>query len=102
MSLSLEAMARAMRADGLSYREIGAGLGISESKVRRILDPRLAERAGERDRRRQRDAVARPSLQVVERAAELRARKREIPEDTRSLTALLCGDPLPNDRRRQA
>lgn len=36
---------------------------------------------------------------------ELRARYAEIPQDTRDLTAVICGDPLPGRRaidRRQA
>lgn len=33
-------------------------------------------------------------------AAELKRLRAEIPDDTRSLTAFLFGDPIPNDRRR--
>ena len=33
---------------------------------------------------------------------EVEERLREIPADTRSLTAILCGDPIPGDKRREA
>ncbi len=33
---------------------------------------------------------------------EVAARLREIPADTRSITGVLFGDPIPGDRRREA
>lgn len=83
-----------------------------QREARREVNRRAQEAARERERirknnrRRELDAIRTPKLfRVVgpKPTEELLARLRaEIPDDTRSLTARLMGDPIPNDRRRQA
>lgn len=92
------AIARDLRAQGLSYNEIGREIGCGGSRVYRMLNPE----ADQRNRANEAARRAKPRPDVKAEPVDWKAKLREIPEDTRSLTALLCGDPLPNDPRRQA
>lgn len=78
----------------MTWTAIAAELGVHFSTVRRYVLP------GERERRRRREAELekRRDVRVVDSAAvERQARHlmRQIPEDTRDLTALMFGEPLP-------
>ena len=108
-----------MRDDGVAYYVIGHELGVSADTARSWIDKQYAER-----RRKQiREARARRTnnvngriVHVVRNLERYRAVKpnlpdeefkrliADIPEDTRDLTARLCGDPLPGrsalDQRR--
>lgn len=80
--LTVEQVARAarMRADGWSWRDLGQHFGVAESTMRIRVGRLNFETAGARA-----------------------ARAMNVPNDTRDLTARICGDPLPGrsalDRR---
>jgi len=77
--------AQRLYAAGKGYRQISAALGVSETSVRRMVGKLEVIRVGG-DRR------------YTERAEEKAAAKkllRQIPQDTRGLTARIAGDPLP-------
>lgn len=86
---------------GLSFKAIARAIGVaSGDTIKRWLDPKWAERS----RQYQRDTYQRVEdvhLVPLDRGPDerdLKARWREIPPDTRDLTARLCGDPLPGRR----
>lgn len=101
--------AQRLRDEGMSLRGIAAMLRVSNVTVSWMLDPAKRERElqRQRDLRRERQAAKEridPAVieeQAREKNAELAARLAEIPEDIRSKTARLMGDPIPNDRRRE-
>lgn len=66
--------------------------GVSKEAVMRIIDPGYAEH-----RRKERQGQRTVLINKSEKASpsDCAARRAEIPPDTRSLTAVLCGDPLP-------
>jgi len=79
----LHAPAQRLRAAGKSYREISEALGVSETSVRRMVGTLEVYRAA--------------NYGQAERADDKAAAKkllRQIPPDTRSLTARIAGDPL--------
>ena len=95
--IDLVATARALRAGGLSHNAIARTLGCSGSHIQRVLSP--ARPGGRRPPHRiawrvMPDPAGGPS------PADLHARRREMPDDTRGLTARLMGDPIPGDARR--
>ena len=76
--------AQRLYAAGKGYRQISAALGVSETSVRRMVGKLEVIRVGG-DRR------------YTERVEEKIAAKkllRQIPPDTRNLTARIAGDPL--------
>lgn len=89
--------ARELLAAGMCYEQIAKKMGIGSGwTIRRWLDPAFAEkrRQASRDRR----FAYPPDLFAYEAKpseADLRARLAEIPPDTRDITGVLCGDPLP-------
>lgn len=94
--------AKAMIADGKSWTEIGNEFGFSRDTIRRRLDPvwREERAASIRSARSKRVGCNErgPQLQhrtrtQIRRDAERRL--EEIPDDTRSLTGRLLGDPIP-------
>jgi hypothetical protein len=99
-----EALAEAARlyGEGLGYEAIGRRLGgVSGTTVHMWLDPDFAahrrrlintHRAGKFSGHEAHRVDIRPSAEDVEKGL------RAIPKDTRDLTALLCGDPLPGRR----
>lgn len=86
------ALARSLRAQGISWNKIGVRLGVPGDVVRWRVDPdyvaahRSAHGAGER-------IVHNYSYRLSERAAL--AAVSSVPRDTRSTTARAMGDPLP-------
>lgn len=105
------ASARKLRAEGMPWYRIGKALGLSEMTVRCALDPAYAAMLLERRRiNRRKNGASKPITQVEGISSTREAARRdalarlaEIPADTRSLTAFICGDPLPGrsawDRR---
>jgi hypothetical protein len=107
-----------MRLSGKSWREIGRAFSVREETVMKAVDPFEAERIRQRFRdwraRNPRTSSNSPrstSLQPQSLAGrperdEVEARRAEIPEDTRGLTAWMMGDPLPGrsalDQKRSA
>jgi hypothetical protein len=105
-----EAKVRWMLARGRSYTEVAAMYGLTVTTVRRRLDPVYAAHIRERTNlaralKRGHDVATafryhHPSEQ------DFAERLAEIPPDTRTLTARICGDPLPGrsafDRRQNA
>lgn len=110
----LRKKAQEFRAAGYTYREIAAEIKVSTTHVARLLNPKLHEAAKERARQRQRERnlalknrdLASVSALRMQAKAELEARLAEIPDDTRTTTARVFGDPLPGrsalDQRRAA
>jgi hypothetical protein len=100
--------AEQLKADGLSYGQIGKLLGIGSESIRRALDPAFAAKRREQinrarqfrggDGKRQTNHVQDADRSSVKQDAQ--ARMAEIPPDTRGLTGVLLGDPIPNDPRR--
>lgn len=87
--------ARRMRAAGASWMGIAAHFQISKGTIRDRLDPSASRR---KDRR-----LWSPPFEGGPPREDVEARRSEIPNDLRSLTARLAGDPLPGrsalDRR---
>lgn len=106
-------MARLLAA-GMNYTDIGIKVGLSPDTVKRHTDPdyyryRTARKVEAQRRKAAAQKQAFPGGilhdAVDSRAlkSDVAARLAEIPEDdNRSLTAMLMGDPMPNDRRRNA
>jgi hypothetical protein len=101
--------ARELLALGWSYPRIAERLGFNYEQVRRAIDADYAvnRRIQVRDNARQRRYKPEKRLAGRENASgasvkeDAAARLAEIPADTRSLTQRLCGDPIPNDPRRE-
>lgn len=103
--------AKKLRDSGLSYEKIAKRLqaGVSAEWFRRRIEPGHAERA--RERGREITATIRHRLSKAFREprpitdGELRRIRNAQPDDTRTLTGILMGDPLPGrsalDRKRQ-
>jgi len=105
--------ARQLHARGWTFRRIGERLGCAFHTVKRVLDPDYAvkRRIAVREARQIREPslprkTARENATAVSVKEDAAARLAEIPKDTRSLTGILCGDPLPTrsalDRRQRA
>lgn len=96
--------AQAMRRRGTPVKDIAAFYGCSEQSIRRATDEfyrRTQNRL--RSERRAIEGDARVLIARAERTVrkeDVEARLAEIPPDTRDLTGILCGDPIPNDPRR--
>lgn len=88
--------ARVMRAKGASWRVIGNALGVRPGWVRYRLDRVYNVRCAER-----RVSGSGEKREMPLSSDELMRRLALIPPDTRDLTARICGDPIPNDPRRQ-
>ena len=105
--------ARRLLEAGYSKRQVTRILGCSDTMMRRALDPdNWAKRLADNNRKR---AAERAALKAVYPLgiivslyprvltdAELAARRALVPDDTRTITAALMGDPIPNDKRRRA
>jgi hypothetical protein len=104
------AQAKALRDDGVPWRTISKKFGIHPDTLRRRLDPQFRL-----DSAKAKTEYSRAAFNVIRRGLaaysncvgkpplnndELRARLSLIPPDTRDLTARICGDPIPGDRRR--
>lgn len=95
--------AKALHASGWRYARISEQYGVDNKTIRRALDPEYQARRCQqvRDARKLRETGVRNPRAGRENAtsmslkADWAARLAEIPADTRSLTARLCGDPLP-------
>jgi len=102
------AEAKRLRKEGLSYREIGRILGFTGAAIHKACDLHYAEkrRAQINSARavRKADGPGRGNGIHYATAASVRAdaasRLAEIPPDTRDLTGIMFGDPIPNDPRR--
>lgn len=83
--------ARELRAEGLSWSNIGARLGLHEDTMRRRIDPGFKERrTGPRVR-----AFIRAGGERHVTQAEAETALARVPTDTRSMSARVMGDPLP-------
>lgn len=81
---SLHVEAQRLRAAGKSYREISKALGVSETSVRRMVGALEVIRV-----------VNQRHAERVDDKAAAKKLLRQIPPDTRGLTARIAGDPLP-------
>lgn len=92
-----------MRAAGMTIQKIASELGVSKMTALRLMDLEKYEAELEKARVRQRERAklikSRDPLPMADetrrRRAELEALMDAIPQDTRSKTARLAGDPLP-------
>lgn len=82
------ARAKELRADGMKWSRISARLGIAEDRLRRLSDERYGERRNARVRAWRRRTGGK-LVPVVSDAIPF------VPDDTRSLTSRIFGDPLP-------
>lgn len=97
------AKAKRLRADGLDFAVIAKELGVTTTTAHGWIDPVFAQyRRDQINRNRRQNSSRRHVVRnhVVYSAsgpsdAEIRRRLNDIPEDTRSLTGRLCGDPIP-------
>lgn len=109
------AEARKLLSKGWTYNRLAKHFGVGFSTMKIRLDPeygaRVKDQWRERGRKKaetgarayySRSPAAEPHLADRSTTAKLDALKRlaEIPPDTRDLTGILCGDPIPNDPRR--
>lgn len=97
---------RTMRAQGMSWHSLSRVWGCSEETVRRLIDLEYRERRADRYRpvhMRQPRNYGNPSRMTSAEAARV---LDTVPQDTRSLSAKLMGDPLPGrsalDRKPQS
>lgn len=101
--------AKVWRAEGVVWWQVGKRLGVSPDTIRRAVDPEFA--AHYRARRKVLDQLNKEGrkkrISPYDRAAhgasvpsqaDYLARLAEIPPDTRDLTGVLMGDPLPGRR----
>lgn len=110
--------ARRRRANGVTFSAIEADMGVSRDTIRRALSPDWAEKRREQVRiaRRRREKLAYGHFTKTGRVSctinvdryrpspgEIAELLKLVPPDTRDLTGVLCGDPLPGrsalDRR---
>jgi hypothetical protein len=89
------AEARAMVAAGATFAATCRHFGVTMTTLRYQTDPEWVHRRRVDDHERRLAANA-------ARDHAVRKARAAIPDDTRSLTARLMGDPAPNDPRRQA
>lgn len=105
-----EDLARRMRAEGTSWKNLARTFGVTPETIRCRLDEEYKRIHRERHNKYLRElrrglAADRIVLHQAERIDKeaLAQRLAEIPDDTRDLTAFLMGDPLPGrsalDRR---
>ena len=99
--LNRETRIRQWRADGWKWADIGKALGISGTTARCIVDPEYRRIRNERTWRIRHGGDIRGIGGTKHIAShkphpdDLAARLAEIPPDTRTLTGVICGDPLP-------
>lgn len=93
---------KAMLASHMSWNEIGKCFGVNGETVRRAVDPVFRERRREQVAKRRSYAslgiTPVTDAMCIDRRTvrqDAQARMAEIPDDTRGLTARICGDPLP-------
>lgn len=92
-----------LRAAGFPYREIVAQTGVNAHNVRCILDPnyRTARYARSKPPRKQvsggvpKGGGSGYHASKADRDIDFVSLVSRVPEDTRGLTARICGDPLP-------
>lgn len=96
------AEAKRLRAAGVDFKNIGRALCINETTAHMWVDPDYAqsrrEQINEARRHWRKQSKSVNTHAVFNHGlndAEIMRRLREIPEDTRSLTGRLLGDPLP-------
>lgn len=95
-----EAEAKRMLSDGASYTRVASYFGTTTTSVRCWVDLEYAAfyrlQVNERRRSKTGDRPPRHSVSyTLPPEADSMARLAEIPEDTRTLTQRICGDPLP-------
>lgn len=101
------ARARDLLAQGVSYYKMSGIIGFRAESIRRHLDPNFADRKRMQPPRYGRNIS--PFIHIASKnniQSDAAARLAEIPDDTRDLTARICGDPLPGrsalDKRRMS
>ena len=90
-------MVQELRDKGMAWETIGKKLGVSKGKARSMIDPEYGKKwVKERDREYARKRY------LYSLGSEYKPEKIERPVliDTRNLTQILMGDPIPNDPRR--
>lgn len=102
---------RRLFAEGWTIEGLASHFMCSTQSIRRRVDARYAEarRRYENAQRKREAGPAAEERRIAEKHAtksDRLARLAEIPPDTRSLTARICGDPIPGrsalDRRARA
>ena len=107
LSDAVVSQAAVYRARGWSWEATAKELGVTRERLRRALDDDYRRRQNARKHLRDRGErlFRAPQEPRPLTRAELRKRKAQTPEDGRSLTGRLFGDPLPGrsalDRRRE-
>lgn len=91
-------IAKKLRAAGWQLQGIGLVLGIKGTTARCWIDDAYNEARIARNRARAAGRPLPPSGVYVTNNPEAATLLKEIPPDTRDLTAKLCGDPLPGRR----
>lgn len=91
------AEARRLQAGGMSIVRIAIAMSLPEHRVRCALNPEYAAKYGTTRERRKQAAIVSLQYHAVDPRIRRDAVKlyRQVPADTRSLTAQLAGDPLP-------
>lgn len=100
------AMASELRANGMSWERIVGAVGVCEYKIRLKIDPGYAKRKQgstkkyrlfREEYKRPGDRKTRTHIDTETAATRNDAARlaRQIPDDTRTLTARIFGDPLP-------
>lgn len=102
--------AAAMLAAGMTQIVVAKHFGVSQSTLQTRTNPKARERRRNYDKAERsimKDTLARAHPHTEANffrlsPDEVRRLRESLPEDRRSLTARLMGDPIPNDHRRQA
>lgn len=94
---------RRLRKDGMSWNAIGGIFGVTPDTVRGAIDPEFRARRNaqiehRRKMRRMGEHFTAASIDRASLRADAERRMEEIPADTRDLTALILGDPIPGRR----
>lgn len=109
-----KAWAKQLEKQGLGVQQIAKVMEVSRETARHLLDEEGYQKKLERNRLYEREKRVRMKAEsllipkVISRIATdvIEARLAEIPDDTRSKTGRICGDPLPGrsalDMRRAA
>ena len=92
-----------MRASGMAWKAIAEQFGVSHETIRRVVEPGYREHRNALSRARRQSSGEGKADRAFNHVPEMRVDDkrdgerllREVPADTRDLTARICGDPLP-------
>jgi hypothetical protein len=92
-------IAKQMREAGWQYQGIALVMGVRGTTIRCWIDPEYRKKTNELHRKRWRRLQVQTDVVVRKyEAADADQLAKQIPPDTRDLTARLCGDPVPGRR----